>query len=97
MVVLSKYPKVTNDLPAGEFFAILRPRSTYVPGDERSQTNPGHGYPASTEQSWDIEVFSNQAEWEREINKLSTSAYKADFKAVKIIPANIKTEVKVSI
>lgn len=40
-----------SDVPEAEHFAVLvyKTSSTYVPGDERSRTNPGHGYPAHTE------------------------------------------------
>lgn len=29
-------------------WAILRNKNIYVPGDERSKTHPGHGYPLLT-------------------------------------------------
>jgi len=38
-----------DKLPQGEHWAILEDSSIHIPGDERSRTNPGHGYPASTE------------------------------------------------
>ena len=39
-----------NDVPKDFHYAVLIFDSTsvYIPGDERSRTNPGHGYPAST-------------------------------------------------
>jgi hypothetical protein len=40
-----------TDVPDTEHFAILfyEQSSIWVPGDERSRTNPGHGYPEHTE------------------------------------------------
>ena len=38
-----------SDIPKEDHFAIIDSNSVYIPGDERSRTNPGHGYPASTE------------------------------------------------
>ena len=40
-----------NDMPSGKHFAILifKTSTIHVPGDERSRTNPGHGYPARDE------------------------------------------------
>lgn len=38
-----------EDIPAGEHWAIIENASIHVPGDERSRTNPGHGYPESTQ------------------------------------------------
>lgn len=42
-----------SDVPDGQHFAVLvyKTSGTYVPGDERSRTNPGHGYPEHTETS----------------------------------------------
>lgn len=44
-----KYVSSPSDIPKTEHYAIFESRSVYIPGDERSRTNPGHGYPASTE------------------------------------------------
>lgn len=43
--------KNQNEVPKDFHYAILifDSKSVYIPGDERSRTNPGHGYPASTE------------------------------------------------
>lgn len=62
-----KFAHSPEDVPAGEHFAILCSKSIYIPGDERSRTNPGHGYPASTEQTWDYEVYANREKWEQAI------------------------------
>lgn len=45
------YVEKPEKMPAGEHWAILifETSSTYVEGDERSRTNPGHGYPAHYE------------------------------------------------
>lgn len=39
-----------EQMPSEEHWAIIifETTSTYVPGDERSRTAPGHGYPAHT-------------------------------------------------
>jgi hypothetical protein len=43
----AKQIKASDDLPTGEHFAIVIffQTSVHVPGDERSRTHPGHGYP----------------------------------------------------
>lgn len=40
-----------NDVPSGPHFAVIiyDTQSVYIPGDERSRTAPGHGYPAHNE------------------------------------------------
>lgn len=49
-----------TDLTAGIRFLILVFKITdvYIPGDERSRTNPGHGYPEHTDQYQTTEIFS---------------------------------------
>jgi hypothetical protein len=32
-------------IPQEEHFAVVYSDSIFIPGDERSRTNPGHGYP----------------------------------------------------
>lgn len=40
-----------SDIPSKPHFAIImfNTTSVHIPGDERSRTNPGHGYPERTE------------------------------------------------
>lgn len=49
--------KGPEDIPSGTHFAVIiyGKRSVWVPGDERSRTNPGHGYPEHTDHFDDIE------------------------------------------
>lgn len=46
-----KLVKSKEDVPAIPHYAVIvyKTRSIYHEGDERSRTNPGHGYPAHTE------------------------------------------------
>lgn len=54
---LLKRVKGPADVPNEPHFAVIiyGVRSIYIPGDERSRTNPGHGYPGGTERFDDIE------------------------------------------
>ena len=47
-----KRVKGPDEVPEGPHFAVLvyDKKSVYIPGDERSRTNPGHGYPEHTEE-----------------------------------------------
>jgi hypothetical protein len=44
--------KGPGDVPEGPHYAVLiyDKKSVHIPGDERSRTNPGHGYPEHTEE-----------------------------------------------
>lgn len=94
-----KHPTTVEDLPSESFYAILRPESVTIPGDERSRTNPGHGYPEHSVDYWAMEVFPTREAWEAEIDKLSkrTGYGQVKFKAVKVTPAKIKTTITTEI
>jgi hypothetical protein len=61
-----KHIKAPGDVPTERHFAVLIYKSTshYVEGDERSRTNPGHGYPGGYETRHTVEhwVTTSQAE-----------------------------------
>jgi hypothetical protein len=63
-----------NDVPKGKHYAIIiyKNQSVYIPGDERSRTNPGHGYPEryETYESFEHYVTQDKNEWELEIKAL---------------------------
>ena len=63
--------KTINDIPDGDVFLILKPTSVHVPGDERSRTNPGHGYPAETIHSWNIWVYDGYEEWRANVKAMT--------------------------
>ena len=44
------------------FYAALVKSSYHVPGDERSRTNPGHGYPAHDVEYTNVVEFKNYQE-----------------------------------
>lgn len=63
------YVKNTKKIGAGKHFAIITFDSTYVPGDERSRTNPGHGYPAHSVDHCSYVVYETKESWERDIER----------------------------
>lgn len=60
---------IPSDIPKGEHWAIIESRILTIPGDERSRTNPGHGFPASTEQYISYEAFLNEDDFKEELLK----------------------------
>lgn len=87
-----------SDIPKEPHYAILSSKSTYIPGDERSRTHPGHGYPESTEYSWDYIVFPDRATWESEVKKRTSSVFGSkDFVAISATPAIISTTIQVDV
>ena len=56
-----------SKIPNGEHWAILENNSIHIPGDERSRTNPGHGYPESTEHVISYTAYTDKTEFETEL------------------------------
>lgn len=87
-----------SDIPKGPHYAILEQKTVYIPGDERSRTHPGHGYPESTEQVWNYIVFDNREEWEAVVKERKpVYGGDRDFVAISVTPASITTTVNVNI
>ena len=92
---MTTYKYDVSEVPNSPSFVILTTKSTYIPGDERSRTNPGHGYPGGYEKSWYLQVFDTEEEWATEVKRLQLA--KSEFKAGIFNPAQITTEVNVRI
>ena len=63
-----------NDVPKGKHYAVIiyKSNSVFIPGDERSRTNPGHGYPEryETYESFEHYVSEEKEEWESLVKAL---------------------------
>lgn len=93
-----KWCNTVGEIPKEPHYAILEQRSISIPGDERSRTHPGHGYPASTEQVWDYIVFKDRDEWETEVKKRHGQVFgNKDFVAISATPATISTTIHVEV
>lgn len=75
---MSRTIQKPSDFPHGEHWAILELRTFSIPGDERSRTNPGHGYPESTETVVNYEVFRTKDDFTTEFNQRIQSPYNRD-------------------
>ena len=88
-----------GDVPQGDHYAIIEFDSVWVPGDERSRTNPGHGYPEHTEPKVNYIVFKTREAWEAEIKDRLAPKFglpRENWVPVWTRRANIKTTVTVA-
>ena len=85
-----------NNIPTGAHYAILQFSSITIPGDERSRTHPGHGYPEQTIAQIEYVAYTDREEWRNEIEK-RTLANDKDFIAIAVEPVKIRTVVTVEI
>ncbi len=83
-----------EDMPQGKHFAILEFSGYQVPGDERSRTNPGHGYPAHTVRRTSYRATEDAAEWKNEIAKLAAAKETfVAFRAGPVAKITLRTDV----
>lgn len=94
-----KYCHSNKDVPKTKHYAIITFGTYTVPGDERSRTNPGHGYPEHTEHTADYVAYEDRAEWEKEVSRLTldTGFGRRDFVALIVEPVSVKTHVSVEV
>lgn len=92
------YLQSLNQFPEKPTYAIMTIQSISIPGDERSRTAPGHGYPARVEYFPELQIFSDEEEWKAAIQKLSYGTYsRKDYKAFVLKPVEIEFKVDMKI
>lgn len=94
-----KWVSGVGDLPEGDLFMIVEFGSMTIPGDERSRTHPGHGYPAETVTTTNITVYETRQAWEVEIDRRTrdTSPYRSSWVPIAGRRPSITTTVKVEV
>lgn len=91
-----KYCNDKQDIPKGEHYAVLVFGSIHIPGDERSRTAPGHGYPEHTETKIDYIAFDSRVECESWIER-SERYGKPNFQIVVATPCAVNRTTTVEI
>jgi len=88
-----------SDIPKGEYYVAMEQVVTNIPGDERSRTNPGHGYPASTEYSMRFVVFESEDEMKGYVKEKQDRSYgnRNDYKILYVKVPTITTKVEVGV
>lgn len=83
---------------SNEFYAVFVESSYHIPGDERSRTNPGHGYPAHDVTYTAVETFGDEDELKDWIRKNESLAFsKKEYRAVKCTPLSVTTSLDVKV
>ena len=73
-----------SDVPQSEHWVIVEFVAITIPGDERSRTNPGHGYPEHSESVCKYIAFTDRGLWEKEIMRRHQLAYQTKFVAFRV-------------
>lgn len=82
-------------IPDKEHWAIITVNQIYVPGDERSKTNPGHGYPEHYEETIGYQAFTDYEDFHFEVSRMHHWGKK--FRVVHVKPLKVEIETTVTI
>lgn len=84
-----------TDIPAStKHFAAIVFSTVHIPADERSRTNPGHGYPAESRPVSEYIAFSSPEEMQTWVNRNHTSN---NFTIIEAFPKAIVTTTTVKV
>jgi hypothetical protein len=88
-----------TDIPTEPHYAIIKFSTVHIPGDERSQRHPGHGYGAEDRPVSHYYAFTDRKEWVAEIEKLAADRSYSPPRFIAIVahPAQVRTEVVVNL
>lgn len=92
-----EYVTSLSKIPQQEHYAVIESDSVHIPGDERSRTNPGHGYPAHTKSFISYKAFVSLEELKHFLLVNEQSTYKKQYVVLKVNPVNISFNVDVKI
>jgi hypothetical protein len=88
-----KFVHKASDIPNEEHWAIIKTDGVYIPGDERSRTNPGHGYPAETRNFIAYGAYLTEASLLSAIKDMEGET--KEYKVIKVTPVKIMREVSI--
>lgn len=94
-----KYAHLVADVPNEDHWVIIKNDSVHIPGDDRSRTHPGHGYPESTKNYLSYEVYLTQEKLLEAIKELEEPRYgnRTQYKVLKVTPMSVKKQVSLSV
>lgn len=79
---------------ANNRFMLVTKRTIHIPGDERSRTHPGHGYPESTEKVDHIEFYDTEVAITQAIDRLG---HFVEYRVFSVQELKVKRETKISL
>lgn len=82
-----------SDLPESSHYAIITFSRRYVPGDERSRTNPGHGYPEHHVGESSYFAYTDHDLWKADIAVMERCGN--PYAAAEVSPVKVETAVSV--
>ena len=91
------YVHELGSMPTVEHWAIVTYETVWIPGDERSKTHPGHGYPESSQKIVNYIAFMDRKSWEHEVKRRASLAFPGGgFSAMYVKPAKVTTSISIN-
>lgn len=87
----------SDKMPKVDHWAIITYDTIYTPGDERSRTHPGHGYPASSDSVACYAAYLDEEDWKKSINELTFPSYGSPKQFTAIVVKLVKITKSVSV
>mgnify|MGYP000510051357 CR=1 FL=1 len=76
-------------------YAAITTETAHIPGDERSRTNPGHGYPAHTVTHKTFTEFDDREEMVRWVEARTGRRFTRDFTIIKYEPVQVQERIEI--
>lgn len=93
-----EYVKSKARFPTEPHWVILNFTTIHIPGDERSRTNPGHGYPARSEPHIEYQAYLTEEKFLAALQELEDRSYTSDdYVALKVEPLTVTKTISVSV
>ncbi len=83
--------------PTAVHWVIMQFNTIHIAGDERSRTNPGHGYPAHTESSVSYEAYFTEEKFLEAVRELEARTHGTNYVVFKSEPLTIDKKITVSV
>jgi len=90
-----RYKRATSpkQVQPGRQYSVILFENVHFEGDERSRTNPGHGYPAHTETYSNLLLFDSKEQVENWVIENEERS----FLVMEMIPLQVEKSVKLSL
>jgi hypothetical protein len=84
-----------DKLPAMPHLAVLQFGSVTIPGDERSRTHPGHGYPEHSQATVEYIAFDDQTALKTWIESHERFGRKDDYVVINVAPVTLERKLEI--
>ena len=92
-----QFVSTKDQFPTAPHWVIMKFTTIHIPGDERSRTNPGHGYPDSTESAVTYQAYYTEEKFLSAIEDLENGFGNPNYVVFKSEPLTVGKKITVSV